>query len=1229
MSYELAKAYVQIVPTTKGIKGNIEAAISPEAESAGKKAGGVFTSGFGGALKGIGTVAGVAMAAGAAAMTGFIKSAVTTGESFDAAMSQVAATMGKSMDDMLSETATVELAWGKFSGNLRDYAKEIGANTAFSAQQAAEALNFMALAGYDTETAMNMLPNVLNLAAAGNMDLALASDMVTDTQSALGLSLEETSEMVDQMAKASSKSNTSVTQLGEAMLKIGATARDVKGGTAELSTMLGVLADNGIKGTEGGTHLRNILLSLQDACEDGTVFFEDIGISVYDADGNMRSMIDIVKDMQDELGRLSDESRATLLSGVFNKTDLASINALLGTSSDRFDELYGEIALASGAAQDMADTQLDNLAGDITLMKSAFEGLQIAISDGATPSIRGVVSGITEVINGFNDMVSGVEGGSERIQKGIEGMLEGVSEGFPIVLELASSVFSGVVEMIPGIVGEIIDLLPGLFDEVLSMLSSLIPGLARLLPDIISAALQMVTQLVSHLSEIILPVIRAIPQILKDFVKGLISNLPTLIDGILNLVVDIARELPSLCAEIVEYIPELFVSIGKAIVEAIPKILSAVVEVVKAIGRALLGLDDPVKDAKEQLTGLTESADTSWNHINETLNKPVSVDGLLSNLGHTTQDIDTEIDRIEGEITSVISTRLQEQADLRDKDIKDIEEYLAEIRRLEEEKLSIYSGQAEATVESMRRNTDASARELLQQYNDVVQYNDLARDAAETSKTNEYINAKNIYTAMTADLKNRLETEAGFTQANYDAEMLKAEEYYNSLLDEADAAYEGRLASLNETEAEALAIATGANQNYLKDLQNTYTEANNEVDEHLAAISDFAKKLDPIFGGATDEAAYAFKQMLGTLDKADIATTQSMLSMAAAIKSGGNDITGDLAETINVMLDTFDGMPAELQEDGGEFLASLCAGMEEYMPQLGDMSGKTADEILQSLRAELGLFGGGGGIFEVTNEAGENFTEGFSSGIESGTSDVETASTNVADAATDTLKAGLQENSPSRVTQEIGEFATEGFAKGILAKASLPKSSASTVVSQAIAGMQSGSFVSSAYWVGANMMDAVGRGINSKSAAIAAIAAAAVRAAINSAKAEAEISSPSRVMRDEVGLMLSEGMGLGIKDGEDYIIGAIEDISGSVWAASEDMALSSGNLPDDLAAMAATRQDLDTAMGYNALYRMRQMDGAASGDPAIYITNNIDGAENPEEFASRLVRQIKLEMRMA
>lgn len=336
---------------------------------------------------------GVAALGMGAAMAAFGVSSVKTGMEFDSSMSQVAATMGYSVDEINDKTSEA----GQTFDKLRNFAQEMGRSTKFSATESADALNYMALAGYDAEKSMRMLPNVLNLAAAGNIDLAAASDMVTDASSALGLTEAETTKMIDQMAAASSKSNTSVEQLGQAILTVGGTAKVLKGGTTELSTALGILADNGTKGAEGGTALRNVLTSIQGGKFEKT--FGEMGVQAYDAQGNLRSLKDIFLDMGEAMEGMTDEEKTDIINKTFNARDLKNVNALLGTSAERWDELTGAIENSQDAASNMAETQMDNLAGDITLLQSAFEGLKISVSDQLTPAFRGVVQFLTWCID--------------------------------------------------------------------------------------------------------------------------------------------------------------------------------------------------------------------------------------------------------------------------------------------------------------------------------------------------------------------------------------------------------------------------------------------------------------------------------------------------------------------------------------------------------------------------------------------------------------------------------------------------------------------------------------------------------------------------------------------------------------------------------------------------------------------------------------------------------------
>lgn len=353
--------------------------------------------------------------------------AVGVGSDFESGMSQVAATMGITTEEIANGSEEFD--------KLNKAAKDAGATTQFSATQAAEALNYMALAGYDADKAIETLPTVLNLAAAGGMDLATASDMVTDSMSALGDSAGTTESFVDKMAKTSQKSNTSVQQLGEALLTVGGTAKTLAGGVTEANTVLGIFADNGVKGAEGGTALRNVILSLTAPTDTAKKKIEELGLKVFDAEGNMRPLNDTFNDLNGILGTMTQGEQTEVLNEIFNKVDLKSVNALLANSGERFDELSGYISDCDGAAEKMAATMNDNLQGKVTILKSGLEGLGIAAYEKFKTPLTNAVENITEVIGKLqNDLTDG----------SLSGALDKIATGFGNLVEKASEIVAAV-----------------------------------------------------------------------------------------------------------------------------------------------------------------------------------------------------------------------------------------------------------------------------------------------------------------------------------------------------------------------------------------------------------------------------------------------------------------------------------------------------------------------------------------------------------------------------------------------------------------------------------------------------------------------------------------------------------------------------------------------------------------------------------------------------------------
>lgn len=368
----------KLTDTAKDLDRNL----SKSLENAGKK-----MQDFGGKVEN----AGKKLAPLSAAAAGVAAGSIKTFTSFDDAMKQVQATMGGTEKDY---------------EKLSKAAQDMGASTRYSATESAEALNFLALAGYDTDKAIAALPKVLNLAQAGGMDLASASDMVTDSISALGLEASDMDKFIDQMAKTSQKSNTSVSQLGEAVLTVGGTAKVLSGGTTEMNTALGLLADNGVKGAEGGTALRNVILSLTAPTEKAKKAIEDLGVDVLDAEGNMRPLQDIMGDFNSQMSDMSEGEKIEALNKIFNKVDLKSVNALMGTTNERWDTLNGNIENSKGAAQDMAETMESGIGGSFRSLKSAVEGVAIGLGEALAPVIQDLaewIKGLADWFNGLSD----------------------------------------------------------------------------------------------------------------------------------------------------------------------------------------------------------------------------------------------------------------------------------------------------------------------------------------------------------------------------------------------------------------------------------------------------------------------------------------------------------------------------------------------------------------------------------------------------------------------------------------------------------------------------------------------------------------------------------------------------------------------------------------------------------------------------------------------------------
>ncbi len=533
-------------------------------------------------------------------LAGLAQSSVSVGMSFDASMSQVAATMGTTVDQIDS---------------LTKVAKEMGSTTKFTATQAADALNYLALAGYDADKAAEVLPSVLNLAAAGGMDLAYASDLVTDAMASLNIEAnkQNVDEFGNKLAMAASKANANVAQLGEAILTVGGTAANLKEGTTELTTALGLLANVGLKGAEGGTHLRNIILSLQSPTKDASKVMQELGLEVYDAQGNMRGLDDILTDLNDAMSGMTQGGKDSVINALFNKTDLAAVNGLLAAQGEQWETLADQIDAAGeatgdglGAMEQMAETQIDNLQGAVTIMSSAFEGLQLAIYDELEPTLTDVVKWGTDCLTQLTTALS--EGGPEAMLAAAGEILSDLAAG--IAAQLPGLMQSGV-DIITQLTQSLSDAMPAMLDTGAQVLGALVQGLSDSIPQLLSSAVQIISDFALYLADNADAIYDGGLQLVESLVVGITDNLPQLITAAAVL---IAR----FVAAFISHLPKILECAG-----------AMLTTLVDGIVRGAENLAEAALACVAELLGVWDGSMDDWGSIGVNIVKGIQ-DGILS-----------------------------------------------------------------------------------------------------------------------------------------------------------------------------------------------------------------------------------------------------------------------------------------------------------------------------------------------------------------------------------------------------------------------------------------------------------------------------------------------------------------------------------------------------------------------------------------------------------------------
>lgn len=525
------------------------------------------------------------------------KSAVSVGMNFESGMAQVMATMGVTKDTVQDGVNSYEL--------LKQAAADAGASTTFSATEAAGALNYLALAGYSAAQAADALPAVLDLAAAGGMNLQYASDLATDAMAALGIEAnkDNLTHFGDQLAKTASRANASVSQLGEAILTVGGTANQLAGDTDELNAVLGVLANRGIKGAEGGTHLRNMILSLSAPTSTAAAKLAELGVSAKDADGKLRPLNEVFADLAKSGATVED------LNEIFNKTDLSSAQAMMAGCGEEFDNLISEIKDCNDAMEQMAKTMNDTLEGDMKSLSSKAESLGIAIYDSLNAPLRDLaqtgISYLSQLTDAFQ--TGGFEGLASAFGDVLGQAAEKLSSYLPKVIEMAGKV---VVSFIHGLSENA----PQILNTAVEIIKSLMAGIAHGGAQMMQAGAELMHTLWFTINQNLPSLIQLGGLMLRELGNALLTNLPLIVDSAVQIVKELGLALAANAEKIVEGATALISTLVTVLLQ--PSQLNLMISVAIRIVEAL------VKAISNNLSQLVNAAVRIITVLSETLLEP-------------------------------------------------------------------------------------------------------------------------------------------------------------------------------------------------------------------------------------------------------------------------------------------------------------------------------------------------------------------------------------------------------------------------------------------------------------------------------------------------------------------------------------------------------------------------------------------------------------------------------
>lgn len=538
--------------------------------------------------------------------------AVKTAADYESAMSNVQAITGATGDDFKK---------------LTQLGKDLGASTAWSAQECAEAMQYTGMAGWTAKENIDGLKGILDLASASGTDLARTSDIMTDAISAFGYKASDSAKFADVMTKACTSANVSVDTLGESYKYCGAICGTMGYSIDEITTSLAVMGNMGIKSSQAGTTLKNAISNMAAPTKNMKAAMDDLGISIVNQDGSMKSWGDVIKNLQGSFKGLTQDQQAAYAKQLFGKESMAGMLAIINTSTSDYNALADSIKNSGGAANDAAQTQLNNLNGQLTLLKSALEGAAITIGDKLLPYIKSAVGWVQKVTDWFNSLS---DAQVSMIMK-FAGIAAAIGPAILVFGKLVSTVgkvystfgrvtaaiakAQGVLGLITSPAAIVIAVLAGVaaaafliiknWDKVRPVVMKVKDAFVGVMPTIkqaitngISAIMPIITTLISTFKEVLpkaINVAKSVIAAIAPVIKTVVNTISTIAPIIAKTFVSVAQKLTPVVKTIANVVKAAIPVIGKLFVAAftfvgktITKVMPAIKKIATTIGSVLV-----------------------------------------------------------------------------------------------------------------------------------------------------------------------------------------------------------------------------------------------------------------------------------------------------------------------------------------------------------------------------------------------------------------------------------------------------------------------------------------------------------------------------------------------------------------------------------------------------------------------------------------------------------------